>query len=367
MKITVAKTAGFCMGVQRAVHLAVESSSSDQEKVYTIGPLIHNRQALELLESRGIRELTAENEETNKPGQVLIRAHGIPPEQEKEYRDKGHTIVDGTCPRVKTVHRVIEEYREQDYTILICGDHGHAEVEGLMGYAGDNGIIVNTPEDIDNLDKDNTDRVCLVSQTTFSIEGFEEIAERLRKRFPEKEVKIKKTICAATKQRQEEVTRLSNKVDTMIVVGGKNSANTKRLAELAADTGIPVQHIETEKDIDSRKFKRDTHIGVTAGASTPEWMINRTVEYLQQIDRRSRASIKGFFSNSVETLSALNIPFAAAGAAFFSASSILQKMEVNTLGLIITFLYLIAVYLWNSLTNLEMTKHHGVRRYTLYS
>ena len=201
MKIIVAKTAGFCMGVRRAVDLAIDRSRGSSNELLTLGPLIHNSQTIDMLRKHGVQTYD-ETRPLEKPTTLLIRAHGVPPEKQAKYETEGHEIIDGTCPKVKTVHRVIQKYKAQDYSIIIAGDQGHAEVVGLQTYAAEAGHLVQTPEDIDDLPE--LDKVCLVSQTTFDRETFDAIASAVRKRFDSSEIAVKKTICSATSQRQSE-------------------------------------------------------------------------------------------------------------------------------------------------------------------
>ena len=176
-------------------------------------------------------------------------------------------MIDGTCPKVKTVHKVIEKYRKMGYAIVITGDEGHAEVVGLQGYAGGAGHLVHSPVDVDRLP--HFEKLCLVSQTTFDKNTFDEVAQRIKDRYARSDVVIKKTICSATDQRQNETRELAARVDAMLVVGGKNSANTKRLAHIAREVCPgPVQYVETESEIDWRAIEHCKTVGITGGAST---------------------------------------------------------------------------------------------------
>ncbi|MBD3242522.1 MAG: 4-hydroxy-3-methylbut-2-enyl diphosphate reductase [Chitinivibrionales bacterium] len=359
-----AKTAGFCMGVRRAVDLALEHTSSADAELYTLGKLIHNRSAVELLQQRGAQVL--DESSPPPPGtRVLVRAHGVPPQTQQQYSSRGHVIVDGTCPKVKTVHKVITRYRERGYSIVISGDEGHAEVVGLLGYAGDAGHLIQSPDDVERLPM--FDKVCLVSQTTFDKELFEAIAERVEKRYGGGEVAVKKTICSATEMRQEETRRVAADVDAMIVVGGMDSANTLRLASIAAKTGTPTQHVETEQDINWESIADCEAVGVTAGASTPHWMIRRVVEYLQLQARAEEHSMRGIARGLFDLGIHLNGILALGAAALYYASCVLQGYAFRITGSVLAFLYFMSMYLWNSLANLEMTRHLGIQRYRFYS
>jgi (E)-4-hydroxy-3-methyl-but-2-enyl pyrophosphate reductase len=364
MKILIATTAGFCMGVRRAVDLALENSAKSSSVVYTLGPLIHNNQTIEMLKERGVT--TLDESKPIPPGStILIRAHGVEPGVQSSWEPRGH-VIDGTCPKVKTVHRVIEKYRAQGFDIVIAGDKGHAEVVGLLGYAGDAGHLIGLPDDVAGLP--NYSKLCLVSQTTFDNETFDKIEEKIRARFsPHCEVVIKKTICSATDHRQNETRELAKKVDAMIVVGGKNSANTKRLAAIAEQSGAPTQWVETEEEIVWDKIASCKTVGITAGASTPNWMIKRITDYLLYMERTKKKTLTNRLRYLIDHLSTLNI-FVATGAAFiYYVSCQLQGFLPSASGVILSFLYFLSMYLWNSLASIDTTKHLGISRYRFYN
>ncbi|ERP31712.1 4-hydroxy-3-methylbut-2-enyl diphosphate reductase [Chitinivibrio alkaliphilus] len=279
MNIIVAKTAGFCMGVERAVRLALTHSDNGEKRLYTPGPLIHNTQAITMLEQNNIKSLTDDTSPEDKS--ILIRAHGIPPEKEAEFARQGCTIIDGTCPMVKKVHRVIQKYIDRDFTIVITGDKDHAETRGLMGYAKERGILINSPQEVAKIPS-HSHRLCIVSQTTFSVADFDAIVEEIFQTFPEREIAVEKTICKATSERQNEVISLRDITDMMIVVGGKHSANTLRLAEIAGEKNKRVLHIEDADELNPLELKGVENLGITAGASTPGWVIQDIVEKIEK-------------------------------------------------------------------------------------
>jgi len=352
------------MGVKRAVDLALEHASHTNEGVQTIGPLIHNKQTLEMLRQRGVCEIEP-NKEYPAASKMLVRAHGIPPDMQNLYSDKGYEVIDGTCPKVKTVHKAISRYRSQGFTIVITGDEGHAEVIGLLGYAGGQGILIDSAKDVATLPE--VEKLCLVSQTTFDRTLFDEIAEAIRVRFHDRaELVIKKTICSATDLRQTEIAALARQVDALIVVGGKNSANTQRLAKIAAEYGTPAQLVETEQEIDWEKIADCDTVGVTAGASTPNWMIKRVAEYLHFMAQTRKRGIGSILRRLVDYCSNMNV-FAALGAvSVYLTSSFLQDMPFTAGGAVISFLYFLSMYLWNSMANIESMQHHGISRYRFY-
>ncbi len=353
------------MGVRRAVDMAVDNASGGpQGKIYTLGPLIHNNQTLEMLRGRGV-ELLDESKPAPENATLLIRAHGIPPEKQESLGGRGHEILDGTCPKVKTVHKVIAKYRLRGYAIVITGDQGHAEVVGLLGYAGEAGRLIQAPEDIDKLPA--LEKICLVSQTTFDREIFDAIAVRLQERFGEAAVVVRKTICSATDRRQGETRELAQKVDALIVVGGKNSANTQRLANIARQYSPRVQHVETEREIEWERLDQCRTIGVTAGASTPNWMIKRVVDQLHFLHRTKNRSARNLFWRLIDAATNLNLFVALGSVAMYYASCFLQQFEATVTGGALAFLYMFSMYLWNSLASIEATSHLGISRHRFYS
>ena len=276
MKIILAETAGFCMGVRRAVDTTMALVEDGEENIFTFGPLIHNPQVLGILQKQGVSVLAEIPPELN--GTVIIRAHGIPPNQKRELAAAGAAVIDATCPRVLKVQAIIKKYLEQDCFTVIIGDKNHAEVNGLLGYAGEQGTVVSKLEDIDRLDL--PDPYIIVSQTTQDKNVFNRLSSEIMARFPGG--RVFNTICDSTHKRQDEVRKLCNEVDAMVVVGGKNSANTARLGDVARSMSCPVYVVETEKELNLAKFAKYETIGVTAGASTPTWMIERVVDALRQ-------------------------------------------------------------------------------------
>jgi 4-hydroxy-3-methylbut-2-enyl diphosphate reductase len=363
MKIITATTAGFCMGVRRAVDIALEHAGKS-EGVYTLGPLIHNNQTVQMLRERGITAL--DESKPPPPGStILIRAHGVAPGVQRSWEPRGR-VIDGTCPKVKTVHRVIEKYRALGFAIVITGDAGHAEVVGLQGYAGGAGHLIGSPEEVDKLP--DFKKICLVSQTTFDNVTFDEIAEKIRSRYAAgSEVVVKKTTCSATDRRQDETRELAKKVDAMLVVGGKNSANTRRLAKIAAESGTPTQWVETEKEIEWDRIANCRTVGITAGASTPNWMIKRITDYLLYMDQTKKKTPANLLRYIIDHFSTVNIFVATGAALVYYASCVLQELPPTVPGFALSFLYFLSMYLWNSLTSIEATQHLGVGRYRFYS
>ncbi len=281
MKVIVAETAGFCNGVKSALEVTLEAiqKRGDGETICTFGPLIHNGHVLDMLEKRGVK---AENSIEGCAGKkVVVRAHGIPPEQRRKLRQVGADVINATCKRVGRVQAVIKRHAAKGFHTVIVGDGEHAEVIGLMGYADGRVAVINTPEQVEGLPAEWGDKVLLVAQTTQNEEIFHEIEKRFLQRYPNGVVK--NTICGSTQERQAEVRDLCRRVDAMVIVGGRHSGNTIRLAEIAAESGAPVYHVETEAELDPAVIGRYSRIGVSAGASTPNWMIRNMVRFLESI------------------------------------------------------------------------------------
>lgn len=273
------------MGVRRALNIVLTAANdpSSPTPVCTDGPLIHNRQVLELLEKKGIRAI-GDDEPEAAPGTLVIRAHGVTPQHREGMERISRKVVNATCPHVMRVQKIIAKYTAQGYDTIIVGDAGHAEVNGLLGFAEGRGYVIGGPAEVETLPK--LDRVIVVAQTTQSHEVFNQTVERLKGLYPDAEVF--ETICNSTSDRQEEVLELCKRVDAMIVVGGLHSANTCRLAEISRETGTPTFHVETDEDLAVDEVSRYETVGVTAGASTPQWMIKRVVDKLRRADSRQR-------------------------------------------------------------------------------
>ena len=280
MKVILAKTAGFCMGVQRAVDTTLKLAER-KDPIATFGPLIHNPQVLEQLKEKGVTVLEEIPEESE--GIIVVRAHGIPPKQKKQLEATGAEIHDATCPRVMNVQAIIRKYKTQDYFTIIIGDKNHAEVIGLMGYAEPQVAVVSDEEDIEKLSI--TSPYIVVSQTTQDEVKFKQLTDKILEYHPDG--KIFNTICDSTHNRQAEVREICEKVDAMIVVGGKGSANTQRLGQIAMEMKVPVFVVESKQDLDLQKINKFECVGISAGASTPTCVIDEIVCALKEIEGES--------------------------------------------------------------------------------
>jgi len=360
MKVILAKSAGFCMGVRRAVETTLDVIQKEGTGVSTYGPLIHNPQVLKLLEERGVKILRDIPEKAS--GTVIIRAHGVPPVHKEKLRLAGAAVKDATCPHVVKVQVIIKKYLKQGYATVIIGDRNHAEVEGLMGFAGSLGRVVSNREDVNNLELNEP--YIIVSQTTQDESIFEELSTLVLKRFPGG--KVFNTICDATHKRQEEVRSLCKNVEAMVVVGGKNSANTKRLAEIAEGKGCPVFLVETEDELDLEALSKYECVGVTAGASTPTWMISRVVRILEVIPGKGEGRLKYFSSKLLWLLLATNIYVSIAGGALTYTAEILQNNIPGLSHFLISFLYLFAMHNLNRFTDRKVQKFNDPLRALFY-
>ncbi len=268
------------MGVRRAMEIVLDTANKVRGPLYTEGPLIHNPQVLEVLRARGV-EVLGEGADL-RDATVVVRAHGISPARRRELKAAGLRLRDATCPHVARVQGLVKKAARAGRDIVIVGDAGHAEVVGIQGFAKNGGFVVQRPEQVDDLPALRA--VTVVAQTTQNREIYEQVCERLRRRFEDCEVHD--TICDATADRQKEAVELAREVDAMVVVGGRESANTARLARLCESAGARTFLVETEEELDLDALRRMEVVGVTAGASTPTWMITRVVERLQALRPR---------------------------------------------------------------------------------
>ncbi len=278
MKIHVVKEAGFCFGVKRAIKLAVDAVKTRNGKAYSLGPLIHNPQVVQDLEKRGVRAVKEINKK--RKGTLIIRSHGIHPETQRRIETKGIKVVDATCPFVKKAQRMAQLLHDRGYQVAVVGEAHHPEVQGIVGYAGDSALVINHHRMKKRLPR--FEKLGVVAQTTLNIEAFKQVIGKLIENT--RELKVCNTICDATARAQRATLKLAGKVDMMIVVGGHNSANTTRLAKLCRELGTPTHHVETAGELRKAWFNDKESVGVTAGTSTPEWLIKRVVERIKSLN-----------------------------------------------------------------------------------
>jgi len=278
MKIRVVKEAGFCFGVKRAIKLAFDAVKSKDGKAYTLGPLIHNPQVVEDLRKKGVH--VAKNLSRIQKGTLIVRSHGVHPETLKRIREKRIKVLDATCPFVKKAQRMARLLYDQGYQVAVVGEAHHPEVQGIVGYAGDSALVINHNRMRKNLPC--FEKLGVIAQTTLNIDAFEQVVGKLVENA--EELKVFNTICHATAHTQKATLRLAGKVDVMIVVGGHNSANTTRLAKLCKRFGTTTHHVETAEELKRRWFKDKNSVGVTAGTSTPEWMIKQVAKRIKSFN-----------------------------------------------------------------------------------
>jgi 4-hydroxy-3-methylbut-2-enyl diphosphate reductase len=278
MKIILAKRAGFCFGVKRATQMAFEAAGMDK-KTFTLGPIIHSPQVVNKLEEMGVKVLNSL--ESMDSGTIIIRSHGVAAGEIDEAVQKKLDIVDATCPFVKKAQEHVKSLSESGYGVVVVGDADHPEVQGIVSYGGDKVFVVGSGEEVKKLPKMN--KIGVVAQTTQSFENLKNVVSECLLRGGE--IRVFNTICDATAVRQEEAKELACQVDCMLVVGGFNSANTRRLAEVCAEIQSRTHHIETASEIDSSWFEGVERVGVTAGASTPKWIIDEVMGMIEKINK----------------------------------------------------------------------------------
>jgi 4-hydroxy-3-methylbut-2-enyl diphosphate reductase len=363
MKILLAKSSGFCMGVRRAVELVLDTSVEQEGPIHTYGPLIHNPQVLKVLEEKGIQVLSDVPERGK--GTVLIRAHGVPPEIKEDLGKAGFNILDATCPRVIKIQAIIEKFASKNYTIIIIGDENHPEVIGLFGYSNGKGYVVSSLEQLKALP--HFEKAIVVAQTTQNLQSFEEIKIWLQNNL--RHYKLFETICDSTEKRQAEIKRLSQTVDAVLVVGGRNSGNTRRLAEIAKESGKPVFHIESEDDFnegDLDELASASYIGITAGASTPNWIIKKVYRALEQLPYRQKRGWRRRIY-SIQRLLLLTNIYVSLGAGCLSyAGTRLLGIGDYWPYIAMSVLYVQSMHLLNHLTGTKADRYNDPDRAAFY-
>ena len=281
MGVILAKSAGFCFGVKRAVDKVYEEAEKNQVPVYTYGPIIHNEEVVNDLEKRGVHAIldTSELKDLQK-GIVVIRSHGVEKGVYDTIKSEGFTVVDATCPFVLKIHRIVEEYSKKDYHIIIIGNDSHPEVEGIKGWSDPaKTTVLQTKEEAEKLSFQIGEKVCIVSQTTFNYNKFQELVEIVRKKGYD--INVVKTICNATEERQSEAAEIARKVNTMIVIGGTHSSNSRKLYEICKTECENTFFIQTLEDLKSDFTVPAGPVGITAGASTPNNIIEEVQNYVR--------------------------------------------------------------------------------------
>ncbi len=278
MEVNVAKTAGFCFGVKRAVDQVYEQTEKENgKKIYTYGPIIHNEEVVKDLRSRGVEVIHSEEElAALTEGIVIIRSHGVPKRIYDLLEERKLQYVDATCPFVKKIHNIVKKASEEGSHVIIIGNPEHPEVQGIMGWSLLPVTVIQDAEEAEQLSLPEEQKICIVSQTTFNYNKFKDLVEIIsKKRY---DISVLNTICNATKERQTEAKSIAKGVDAMIVIGDKHSSNTQKLFEICKKACNNTYYIQTLDDLDMNQLRSVKTVGITAGASTP----NKIIEEVQK-------------------------------------------------------------------------------------
>ena len=273
MHIELAQNYGFCFGVKRAIKIAEENTNAS-----TYGPLIHNNKEIARLEDDFKVGLSDDHKSFKEGDKAIVRTHGIQKQELAELKKNKVNVVDATCPYVTKPQEIAQEMSEAGYSVVIFGDEAHPEIKGVKSYATHGAIVATCSKDLQNIKL--REKIALIAQTTRKVEDYMEVANYLIPRY--KEVRVFNTICNATFENQEAVRKISKQADVMIIIGGKNSSNTKQLSSISHDYCNDSYHIEDENDIDPIWFKNKKFCGISAGASTPDWIIQNVVNFIEK-------------------------------------------------------------------------------------
>ncbi|MGD1970831.1 MAG: 4-hydroxy-3-methylbut-2-enyl diphosphate reductase [Desulfobacterales bacterium] len=364
MKIVIAKTSGFCMGVRRAVEMVLDAPEEHQHPISTYGPLIHNPQVLEILEEKGISAF--DEPPTEGSGTVLIRAHGVPPKTKDRLEEVGFKVIDATCPRVIRVQTIIKKHARKGYASIIVGDRNHPEVIGLRGYGGDESYVVKDVSELQSLPEFKN--AIIVAQTTLNTHLWQAVKNWAAVNHPH--YKAFETICDSTERRQAEVQRLAESVDAVIVVGGLSSGNTKRLVDIARQTGKPAFHIENEDDlanIDLQALTDTDQIGITAGASTPNWVIKKVYRALETMLFKRKQGWRRLAFELQRALLLTNVYVAIGAGALCYACNKLQGIYQTFPYILISMLYVQSMHILNRLTDTRADRFNDPNRAKFYN
>lgn len=348
------------MGVRRAVDMAIDAANRTDGPICTYGPLIHNPQVLDLLEEKGIpaiAKIPGEGE-----GTAIIRAHGVPPATRELLEAAGFTVMDATCPRVIKVQTIIRKHAETGHHVIIAGDEDHPEVTGLLGYAGINGHVIDTLEKLNALPV--FEKAIIVAQTTQNTRFYDAVRNWAARHAAH--YKIFDTICDSTEKRQAEIKKIASEVDQVVVVGGRNSGNTQRLAEVAREAGCYSAHIESVEEIDFDRLSGAKTIGITAGASTPNWIIKKVVKALETEKYRRQKGLRGFLHTLRRWLLRTNVYLSIGAAALSYAASVLQGLSHEVVFSMIAGFYVLSMQIINTLTVIPSDRYNNPDRAALY-
>lgn len=361
MKIELAKHSGFCFGVKQAVVKAVEKINRSGGTIFVYGPLIHNPQTVTILENRGLKTINSLADIDGK--QIAIRTHGIPVNETKEIAARASGMINLTCPKVAMVQATIKKHSAQGCHTIILGDKEHAEVVGLKSFASAGVTVISSDAEISDIPA--AEKYLLVAQTTFDRSLFDKTIGLLKQRL--NDLTVVDTICDSTSNRQNDVREgIARGIDTLIVAGGKNSANTTRLAEIGRESGIKTFHIETEQELPFAELKDSEHILVTAGASTPGWIINNVLERLNHIKYKKRSFVSNILRGMLEFLVRTNCLSAAF--AFFATLFVQSASGASIDFSLPAFsgLYIFSMYSINNYFDRELLKTGNSYKYRIY-
>jgi (E)-4-hydroxy-3-methyl-but-2-enyl pyrophosphate reductase len=329
------------MGVRRAMELVLTEINRKKGPLFTFGPLIHNNQVLDLLASKGVKAIDDLKGLTN--GAIVIRAHGIPPQKRQEIKDTGLKVIDATCPKVARVQALLRYHTNKGSTAVIVGNRGHAEVVGLLGYCKTPAYVIETKEDV--LSLPDLERMVVVAQTTQNVKNYSEVAKAIKERFPS--AQVLNTICNATFYRQREVRSFAGQVDATVVVGGFHSGNTLRLVQVSRESNTPTFHVETEKDLDKNMLSGMKVVGVTAGASTPNWMIKKVVSEIEGIRGKTEGAVSHWLKRFFKFLLANKVGVSLGAFCLSYATAILVERAPGLTFPTLAFLYIYAMHVLN--------------------
>ncbi len=278
MKIHLAKARGFCMGVERSIRMAMEARAKSDGDITILNEIVHNHSVVKNLEEKGINRTKNLDEVTC--GTLIISAHGVAPKVLDDSRNRGLRVIDSTCPLVKVLHKSADYFIARDYTVLVLGDANHDEMKGVKGHNPDKIIVLNKIDSTYDL-PEIEGKVALISQSTQSMELFEKASRLALEKY--KDVRIKNTICDATRKRQASILDLAPRMDLMVVVGSQTSANSQRLVQIAQKTGTPAYLIDSAAELKGVWLNDVDNLGITAGASTPDWVVMEVVDTIKKI------------------------------------------------------------------------------------
>ncbi|MBZ4645772.1 MAG: 4-hydroxy-3-methylbut-2-enyl diphosphate reductase [Clostridia bacterium] len=297
MEFIIAETAGFCFGVSRAIDTVYDNVKECKTKIYTLGPIIHNKQVVDDLHSKGVDAIDSIKDIKDEKSKVVVRTHGIAKEVYNELEINNIEYIDATCPYVRKIHKIVEKHYNDGYRIIIVGNREHPEVIGINGWCNNSAIIVDNVEDVKEKLK-CTDKTCVVAQTTINREKWDDITRYIKSHC--QEALIFDTICSATNLRQSEAEKIAKQVDIMLVIGGKHSSNTQKLAEICSRYCKDTYHIETFEELPQNLNLSDKKIGITAGASTPAWIIKEVINKMTEKENLKTNDAEMSFAEAFE-------------------------------------------------------------------